>query len=207
MKKTIYLTNEWPWDRRIGITNLKLIWKNRWQWDGMLVFWKKKVIYDDRVPNSYYDDPMKFRKGFKYHTLNKEWLKSYIWVFENLIFNKPENLYDYSDLILWNNSDIHLKIEWCFSKKVNNYSLYFSVQNKYRSKWSVENIEFYEWGFYDPDRHWTDESYWWNDAHFWEENLKKYIEELIEEYERETWEKYQRLETEDKWFFWKIFSE
>ena len=136
---------------------------------------------------------MELREWFKYHTLSKKWLKSYIDMFVDIFQSKSKKEIEYTDKILWNENEIDIKVQWYFYG--DGYGIDFMIENKYRKRWKwVENAKLeadMKWEVYFPDWHGTDEKYVWVIIVVEPEDLKQYILDLVEEYERETWEKYE----------------
>ena len=134
---------------------------------------------------------MELHSGYTYHRLDAVWLASYIRVMERIYYEKPQHTTYYSDQIQWLPHEIPIKLwareEWVFG-------IAFSVPNKYRCHWDLATVieEAEKRGFYDPDRHGTDESFGGVTLFVEPECLYTYIEELIAEYERETGETYER---------------
>jgi len=175
----------------INVTCITRIKDNLWKWDWC-------PVTDERIKNNWkiiwdFFNGMEFKNGYEYHILSKEWLKSYINVMIEIFHNKVSEKVEYSDQILWNKNEIKIKIRWNFYWT--GYWIDFLVKNRYRKEWKwVDDAKIkadLKWEIYDPDWHGTDDKYVWVMLSVTPENLKQYILELVEEYERETWEEYE----------------
>jgi len=174
-----------------GLTSLYSIKKWLWHWDWKLIKWEFFQEIDtsnDTILEWLCSDQMEFKKDYEYHTLDTEWLLSYIRIMEELYSKKPRELKDYSKHVQWWKNNINVKIEWYFTEK-NEYFIAFEVKNKYRARWTKDIIES-NGEIYDPDWHGTDENFRGNSislskAHFW-----LYILQLVQEYELQIWNKY-----------------
>lgn len=190
-----------------NITALKKVWDNLWQWDGCNVT-EKRIQKNGEI--TWWDfNEMELKDWYKYHTLSQKWLKSYINTMEDIFFSWDTEEIEYSKKIAWNKSQIDIKVLWHFYGKW--YRIDFRIKNKFRKEWkwvqSAKKDAEMKWEIYDPKWHGTDEKYVWVNLMVTPEHLKQYILDLVEEYERETGEKYEfKYNSLKPWFLTKLKS-
>ena len=200
----------------IWATCIQKIGEKLWEWDWISVneerikTWARPIQKQKEYDTGWIDFNAPWwlwlKEEFTYPKLDEKWLLSYIEVMSSIYNNKTTSDINYSDQVDWIEWSILVEINWSYSPKKpefkhskNEYSISFWIQNKYRIQWRwVDYIKNYflkvEWSvdFYDPKRHWTDDSYSYIYLTILPENLEQYINDLIEEYEKETGKKYMR---------------
>lgn len=205
MKKVIGIlnsSNENYFDTCLRINDEE---KKTWEWDNMNFYgdlienrslissqWLVKRAQKNHYSVNY------FALNVSYNTLNIEWLKSYIWVFESILqLENTEDLTEFPVEWLTNDAEFRIRARKKSSKEI---ELEIKCKNKYRLTYD----EFYMWAFWwgVPEEYWRDVVSDYNGkpneySKLWSsnypvKNIEIYISELIEEYEKHTEEKYVR---------------
>lgn len=210
MNKIIWIID--PLNEDCYTTCLRLFDKEQkvWEWDRM---WYPSGFLEDRkkltaqwvidLSKKEYWDLDYFALNVPYNTLDLEWLKSYIQAFECILeLEESEALIEFPIKWLSNHAEFRIRARRKSKQKI---ELDINCINKYRLTYDEFDMSAFWW--WEPDDYeieavsdynWKPEEYskvWSGDYPV--KSIEQYLEELIQEYEEVSWQKYCRLNGKD----------